>query len=151
VGETGTVPERVVAAVVTGVVAVVELSLVRLHAATASGKTARASSLRSTAAVSQRARPPNGSRKVGRTRKRRYHHLVSWFAVVLLACAVAVLAAAEWPRLERLVGADARRRRERARRKAGLELLRTESDDFAASVERDLANLPTIEEREERR
>jgi hypothetical protein len=76
---------------------------------------------------------------------------VSWFAVVLLACAVVVLAAAEWPRLGRFVGADARRRRERARRKAGLELLRSESDDFAASVERDLANLPTFEEREERR
>jgi hypothetical protein len=76
---------------------------------------------------------------------------VSWFAVVLLACAVVVLAAAEWPRLGRVVGADARRRRERARRKAGLELLRSESDDFAASVERDLANLPTFEEREERR
>jgi hypothetical protein len=30
-------------------------------------------------------------------------------------------------------------------------VLRSETDDFAASVERDLANLPTIEEREERR
>ena len=85
------------------------------------------------------------------TGDRRYHHRVSWFAVVLLACALAVLVAAEWSRLEKVVGADARRRRERARRKAGLELLRSESDDFAASVERDLANLPTIEKREERR
>ena len=76
---------------------------------------------------------------------------MSIVAVVLLACAVAVLVAAEWPRLERLVGADARRRRDRARRKANFRVLRSESDDFAASVERDLANLPTIEEREERR
>jgi len=76
---------------------------------------------------------------------------VSWFAVVLLACAVLVLVAAEWPRLDGRLGAEARRRRERARRKAGLKVLRSESDDFAASVQRDLANLPTIEEREERR
>jgi hypothetical protein len=76
---------------------------------------------------------------------------VSWFAVVLLACALVVLVAAEWPRLDGRLGAEARRRRERARRKAGLKVLRSESDDFAASVQRDLANLPTIEEREERR
>ena len=76
---------------------------------------------------------------------------MSIVAVVLLACAVAVLVAAEWPRLEHLVGADARRRRDRAKRKANFRVLRSESDDFAASVERDLANLPTIEEREERR
>jgi hypothetical protein len=69
----------------------------------------------------------------------------------LLACAVAVLVAAEWPHLDARIGTEARRRRDRARRKAGLELLRSDSDDFAASVERDLANLPTIEEREERR
>jgi hypothetical protein len=49
------------------------------------------------------------------------------------------------------LGADARRRRERARRKQGLKILKNDSDDFAASVERDLAKLPTIEEREERR
>jgi hypothetical protein len=76
---------------------------------------------------------------------------MSIVAVVLLAGAVAVLVAAEWPRLERLVGADARRHRDRARRKANFRVLHSESDDFAASVERDLANLPTIEEREERR
>jgi hypothetical protein len=79
---------------------------------------------------------------------------VSWVAVVLLAGAVLVLVGAEWPRLEARLGGDARRRRERARRKAGLKVLRSsssETDDFAASVERDLANLPTIEEREERR
>ena len=49
-----------------------------------------------------------------------------------------------------IFGLESRRRRERARRKANLRLLRTESDDFAASVERDLANLPTIEESDRR-
>ena len=76
---------------------------------------------------------------------------MSWFAVVLLACAVVVLAGAEWPRLAARFGKEARRRRERARRKAGLRVVTSDTDDFAASVQRDLANLPTIEEREERR
>ncbi|HET8607007.1 MAG TPA: hypothetical protein VFL66_08250 [Gaiellaceae bacterium] len=76
---------------------------------------------------------------------------MSLVAVVLIACAVIVLVGAEWPRLEGRLGGDARRRRDRARRKSSLKVLRSESDDFAASVQRDLANLPTIEEREERR
>jgi hypothetical protein len=78
---------------------------------------------------------------------------VSVVGAVLLACAVLVLIGAEWPRLESRFGVDARRRRERARRKESFRLVRSDgdSDDFAASVERDLANLPTIEEREERR
>ena len=75
---------------------------------------------------------------------------MSWVAVVLLACAVLVLVGAEWPRLDARFGGEARRRRDRARRKQGLKVLRSESDEFAASVERDLAKLPTIE-REERR
>jgi hypothetical protein len=73
-------------------------------------------------------------------------------SVALLACAVAVLVAAEWPRLERRVGADARRSRERARRKQNLRVVhseRSDSEEFAASVERDLALLPTIDEREQ--
>jgi hypothetical protein len=70
---------------------------------------------------------------------------VGWLYIALLALAVAVLAGAEWPRLGARLGLEERRRRDRARRKASLTLLRTESDDFAASVERDLANLPTIE------
>ena len=62
---------------------------------------------------------------------------------------------AEWPRLgarlDNRVGADARRRRERAKRKASLRVVQTtDADDFAASVERDLANLPTIEETDRR-
>ncbi len=70
---------------------------------------------------------------------------------VLLACAVLVLVGAEWPRLESRFGLDARRRRDRARRKSSLHVVGSDTDDFAASVERDLARLPTIEEREERR
>jgi hypothetical protein len=72
---------------------------------------------------------------------------VSWLYIALLALAVAVVIGAEWPRLEARVGGDARRRRERARRKASLRVVPTnDADDFAASVERDLAQLPTIED-----
>lgn len=75
--------------------------------------------------------------------------------VALLVCAAAVLAGAEWPRLSARFGAPARARRQRARRKAGLRVVHTrespESDDFVASVQRDLANLPTIEERDRKR
>jgi hypothetical protein len=77
---------------------------------------------------------------------------VSWLSVALLACAVAVLVAAEWPRLQKRVGVDARRSRERARRKQNLRVVtpdRSDSEEFAASVERDLALLPTIDEREQ--
>ena len=74
---------------------------------------------------------------------------MSWLSIALLACAVLVLAGAEWPRLEDRFGGRAREKRDRARRKANLKLLRTESEEFAASVERDLSNLPTISEREE--
>ena len=70
---------------------------------------------------------------------------MSWLSVALLACAVAVIVGAEWPRLEARFGGNARRKRERARRKSRLKVLRSESDEFAASVERDLSNLPTIE------
>jgi hypothetical protein len=72
---------------------------------------------------------------------------VSWLWIALLACAVAVLVGAEWPRLSERLGADARRKRERARRKQSLKVLRNESEEFAASVERDLRSLPTTEER----
>jgi hypothetical protein len=73
---------------------------------------------------------------------------VVWIA--LLAGAVAVLAAAEWPQLNRRLGMEARRSRERERRKANLKVIRTEEslEEFAASVERDLSRLPTIDERE---
>jgi hypothetical protein len=73
---------------------------------------------------------------------------VVWIA--LLGGAVAIVAAAEWPRLDRWVGLEARRGRERARRKANLKVIRSEEslEDFAASVERDLSQIPTIEERD---
>jgi hypothetical protein len=78
---------------------------------------------------------------------------VSWLYIALLALAVAVVAGAEWPRLgaglQTRVGIDARRRRERAKRKASLRVVEppvSDADDFAASVERDLANLPTTED-----
>jgi hypothetical protein len=71
---------------------------------------------------------------------------VSWPWIVLLALAVAVVAAAEWPRLEHLVGRDARRERERRKRKAQLRVISTDDDEFVRSVQRDLESLPTIEE-----
>jgi hypothetical protein len=75
---------------------------------------------------------------------------VGWLYIALLALAVSVLVAAEWPRLGTRFGLEARRRRERARRKANLKLLRSETDEFAESVQRDLANLPTTEETDRR-
>jgi len=75
---------------------------------------------------------------------------VVWIA--LFVAAIAVLVAAEWPRLERALGREGRKGRERARRKANLKVIRTEDSDsleeFAASVERDLSRLPTIDKRD---
>jgi hypothetical protein len=73
--------------------------------------------------------------------------------IALLACAVAAVVGAEWPRLSARVGPEARRRRDRNKRKSQLTLLQTETetDDFRASVERDLDNLPTIEESDRKR
>jgi hypothetical protein len=78
---------------------------------------------------------------------------VGWLYIALLALAVSVVAGAEWPRLgarfENRIGGEARRRRQRAKRKASLRVIETtttDADDFAASVERDLANLPTTED-----
>ncbi|HEX6713674.1 MAG TPA: hypothetical protein VF066_09820 [Thermoleophilaceae bacterium] len=79
---------------------------------------------------------------------------MSWLSIALLVCAVLAVIGAEWPRLARNFGFEARRRRDRARRKSKLTLLRTdgdeldESDEFAASVQRDLQQLPTIDERD---
>lgn len=77
---------------------------------------------------------------------------MSWLWIALLALAVAVLVGAEWPRLEERFGRPARRSRQRKRRKANLRVLNSsEEEDFAASVERDLSLLPTIDEDERRR
>jgi hypothetical protein len=76
---------------------------------------------------------------------------VSWLYIALLAVAVVLVAGAEWPRLEERFGIESRRSRQRAKRKASLRVVRDdEADEFAASVERDLANLPTIDDRERR-
>jgi len=81
---------------------------------------------------------------------------VSWLAIALLAAAVLILIGAEWPRLTSRFGAGARKRRERARRKATWHIVhseteRSESEEFEASVVRDLEQLPTIEERDQSR
>jgi cell division protein FtsL len=76
---------------------------------------------------------------------------VSWLSVALLVCAVAVVVAAEWARLTARAGSESRARRERARKKKEWRVIKTETDDFAASVQRDLENLPTIEERDHKR
>ena len=75
---------------------------------------------------------------------------MSWLSVALLACAVLAVIGAEWPRLSERLGLEARRKRQRARRKSQWQLVRGESEDqdrdaedFAASVERDLEQLPT--------
>ena len=73
---------------------------------------------------------------------------MSWPWIVLLALAAAVVVAAEWPRVQGALGTDARRRRDRARRKAKLRVVSSEDEDFVESVQRDLDSLPTIEERE---
>ena len=76
---------------------------------------------------------------------------MSWLYIALLAVAVVLVAGAEWPRLDERFGADSRRRRQRARRKETFRVVRDdEADEFAASVERDLANLPTTEDQERR-
>jgi hypothetical protein len=72
--------------------------------------------------------------------------------MVLLVLAVAILVAAEWPRLAARAGLSDGRLPRRPRRKAHLRVLEPEadpdSDEFAASVERDLAQLPTTKERD---
>ena len=76
---------------------------------------------------------------------------MGWLMVALLVAAVAAVVAAEWPRLSARYGNEARHRRERARRKSQLKLLRSETEEFEASVARDLDQLPTIEETDRKR
>lgn len=75
---------------------------------------------------------------------------MSWPWIVLLAIGIGIVVAAEWPRFERLAGADARRAREREKRKAQLQVVSTQDEEFVRSVQADLDALPTIEERETR-
>jgi hypothetical protein len=71
--------------------------------------------------------------------------------VALLVCAAVVVVGAEWPRIDQRLGPQARTRRDRTRRKSKLKVVPTDKDDFAASVERDLAKLPTTKERDRKR
>ena len=76
---------------------------------------------------------------------------MSWPWLVVLLLAAALVVAVESPRLGRRFGADARRERERARRKKPFRVVTAvdeESDEFIKSVQRDLDALPTIEERD---
>ena len=79
---------------------------------------------------------------------------MSWPFIVLLAAAVVVVVAAEWQRLggrfTGRFGSEARRSRERQRRKSNLKLVRSETEEFEQSVQRDLAELPTTKERDRR-
>ena len=72
---------------------------------------------------------------------------MSWLSVALLALAVLAVIGAEWPRLADRFGLEARRKRARARRKSQWRVVRGgDAEDFAASVERDLEQLPTLED-----
>ena len=74
-------------------------------------------------------------------------------AVVLLAAAIVIVAACEWPRLAGRLGIERHRpggRRSR-RQKANLRVVHPDHEEFARSVERDLAALPTIDEQDAKR
>jgi hypothetical protein len=77
---------------------------------------------------------------------------VSWPWLVVLVLAAALVVAAEGPRLSRRLGADSRRKRERAKRKKQLRVVTPddERDAFIRSVAQDLEALPTIEEKDRR-
>ncbi len=79
---------------------------------------------------------------------------MSWPFIALLAAAVVVVIAAEWQRLGGVAsgrfGSDARRTRDRQRRKSNLKIVRSETEEFEQSVQRDLAELPTTRERDRR-
>jgi hypothetical protein len=81
---------------------------------------------------------------------------MSIIALVLLLAAIALVAAAEWPRLAERGGfagkSMPRRGGKSMRRKGHLRVVNDEpDDDFARSVERDLAALPTIDERDRKK
>ena len=75
---------------------------------------------------------------------------MSWPWLVALLFAAALVVAAEGPRLSRRFGADARRKRDRARRKKQFRVVTAEDerDAFIRSVASDLDALPTIEEKD---
>jgi hypothetical protein len=76
-------------------------------------------------------------------------------AIVLIACAVALVVGAEWPRLGGRFQRERPARRRRSRRKGQLTLVEDvgeagDRDDFERSVERDLENLPVLGEPDDR-
>jgi hypothetical protein len=79
---------------------------------------------------------------------------VSLVAFVLLAAALVLVVATEWARIQKRLGSDARRSRDRAKRKRALRIVSSDPasdpDEFQRAVERDLAALPTIDERDAR-
>jgi hypothetical protein len=84
--------------------------------------------------------------------RRAYSSDVSPVGIALLVAALALLAAAEWPRLARRTGVSLPSRKRRSARRSHLRVVDDdESDEFARSVERDLANLPTIDDHDRRR
>ena len=82
---------------------------------------------------------------------------MGWLWIGLLALAIAVLVLAEWPRLAARLPREGRpeRPRRRSRKRPDLRVVveppSDDSDEFAASVERDLARLPTTQERDRNR
>jgi hypothetical protein len=80
---------------------------------------------------------------------------MSPIAIILLVAAVAIVAAAEWPRLAGIFGADGRKlrppKRRKSKSKANLRVVHPDHEEFARSVERDLASLPTIDEKDLKR
>jgi len=79
-------------------------------------------------------------------------------AIVLVACAVALIVGAEWPRLAGRWERKRPARRRRERRKRALTLVEGsgehgaggDRDDFERSVARDLDSLPVLDESDDR-
>jgi hypothetical protein len=76
-------------------------------------------------------------------------------AIVLVACAVALVVGAEWPRLAGRWERERPARRKRERRKRGLTVVEGageggDRDDFERSVARDLDSLPVLDESDDR-
>jgi hypothetical protein len=76
---------------------------------------------------------------------------VGVLALVLLGCAALIVLGAEWSRVSgRFEGLRTERSRTRRRRRLTV-VEGGEDDDFAESVERDLANLPVVDKRDDQR
>jgi hypothetical protein len=74
---------------------------------------------------------------------------VTPFAVVMLLAAVVLVGAVHAGKLPARLTLEGRKNRKRVRRKAALRIVESDpDDDFAAAVERDLAALPTIDDRD---